>query len=65
VGISFNLDGSVDADAVLREADIALYRAKNRGRGQVVVFSAARPGPGRAGESRGELEGGSLAGRGQ
>jgi diguanylate cyclase (GGDEF)-like protein len=64
VGISFNLDGSVDADAVLREADVALYRAKNRGRGQVAVFSAATGlGAGRAGERSGDLEGGSLAGR--
>jgi diguanylate cyclase (GGDEF)-like protein len=64
VGISFNLDGSVDADAVLREADVALYRAKNRGRGQVAVFRAATGlGAGRAGERSGDLEGGSLAGR--
>ena len=41
VGITFNLDGSVDAEAVLHEADLALYRAKSQGRGQVVVFGTA------------------------
>jgi diguanylate cyclase (GGDEF)-like protein len=38
VGITFNLDSSTDADAVLNEADQAVYRAKNSGRGHVVVF---------------------------
>jgi diguanylate cyclase (GGDEF)-like protein len=41
VGITFNLDGSVDAEGVLHEADLALYRAKSQGRGQVVVFGSA------------------------
>ena len=41
VGISFNLDGATDAQAVMHEADLALYRAKNSGRGRVAVFSAA------------------------
>jgi len=41
VGITYNLDGSVDAEAVLHEADLALYRAKSQGRGQVVVFGTA------------------------
>jgi diguanylate cyclase (GGDEF)-like protein len=37
VGITFNLDASIDADAVLNEADIAVYRAKNEGRGRVAT----------------------------
>ncbi|MCF4123578.1 GGDEF domain-containing protein [Antribacter sp. KLBMP9083] len=40
VGLTFNLDAATDADAVLNEADQAAYRAKNSGRGRVVVFSS-------------------------
>jgi diguanylate cyclase (GGDEF)-like protein len=43
VGIAFNLDGATDAEAVLHDADVAGYRAKNRGRGRVAVFTP-RPG---------------------
>jgi len=35
VGVALSLDGSVDADRLLREADEALYRAKRSGRGRV------------------------------
>lgn len=35
VGVALSLDGGVDADRLLREADEALYRAKRAGRGRV------------------------------
>lgn len=50
---------------MLHEADIALYRAKNLGRGVVVVFSAA-PNQGtlaRPGTPEGEFEGDAPASR--
>nr|WP_231134750.1 EAL domain-containing protein [Motilibacter deserti] len=38
VGIAISSTGSVDADALLREADAAAYRAKTSGRGTAEVF---------------------------
>jgi diguanylate cyclase (GGDEF)-like protein len=37
-GAAFSLDGSTDAEHLLGEADVALYRAKSLGRGRVEVF---------------------------
>ncbi len=39
IGISFNSDGSVDPEAFVHEADLAVYRAKAQGRGRVEVLS--------------------------
>jgi diguanylate cyclase (GGDEF)-like protein len=44
VGITFNLDSSTDAEAVLHEADVAVYQAKNAGRGRVVTYGNAAAG---------------------
>ena len=38
IGLAFCRDGWVDAERLLHEADAALYRAKNAGRGSVDVF---------------------------
>jgi diguanylate cyclase (GGDEF)-like protein len=38
VGIAFAVDGEVDPDGLLRDADLATYRAKLRGRGRVEPF---------------------------
>jgi diguanylate cyclase (GGDEF)-like protein len=43
VGIAFNLDGITDADAVLHDADLAVYRAKHHRRGNVAL-ARVRPG---------------------
>ncbi|MGZ8808577.1 MAG: putative bifunctional diguanylate cyclase/phosphodiesterase [Mycobacterium sp.] len=40
-GVAFCRDGYVDAERLLREADSAVYRAKNAGRGRVDVFDDA------------------------
>ncbi len=39
IGISYNRDERVDADLLLHDADVAVYRAKQRGRGRVETFS--------------------------
>ncbi|MGN6609224.1 MAG: putative bifunctional diguanylate cyclase/phosphodiesterase, partial [Jatrophihabitans sp.] len=41
VGVALSLDGGVDADALLRDADAAVYRVKDTGGHRVEVFSAA------------------------
>ena len=41
VGVAVSLDGGLDPDLLLSEADAAAYRAKRRGRGRVEVFDAA------------------------
>lgn len=48
-------DRVVDADALLRDADASMYRAKGRGRAQSVVWTAAveEPAGGRSGLERG------------
>jgi diguanylate cyclase (GGDEF)-like protein/PAS domain S-box-containing protein len=41
VGVSICRDSSIGAEAMLRDADAAMYRAKERGRSQFVVFDGA------------------------
>jgi len=41
VGVAISQDGQQDPDALLVEADIAAYRAKERGKGRTEVFGAA------------------------
>ncbi|MHB8682622.1 MAG: putative bifunctional diguanylate cyclase/phosphodiesterase [Acidimicrobiales bacterium] len=41
VGIALQERGSVSADELLRNADVAMYRAKNSGKGCAVVFESA------------------------
>ena len=43
IGIAFNQDNSMDAGALLANADKALYRAKAAGRGTYNVFEPERP----------------------
>ena len=38
IGIAMALDGETDADRLLRDADLAVHRAKGSGRGQVEIF---------------------------
>jgi diguanylate cyclase (GGDEF)-like protein len=38
IGIAFNRHAGTDAEQLLSEADVAVYRAKRRGRGRVEVF---------------------------
>jgi diguanylate cyclase (GGDEF)-like protein/PAS domain S-box-containing protein len=39
VGIAVSDDGKIDSNEMLRQADIALYRAKARGRGRYEIFA--------------------------
>ena len=39
VGIAFARAGSVGADELIRRADVAMYRAKEAGKGQARVWS--------------------------
>ena len=41
VGISMAVDGMVDGDDLVREADLAVYRAKEAGKGRVEIFDHA------------------------
>lgn len=40
IGIAFADDTSVTAESLVRNADVAMYRAKDQGRNQLVVFQA-------------------------
>jgi diguanylate cyclase (GGDEF)-like protein len=37
VGIGFNMDTCIDAESLLHQADVAVYRAKNQGRGRIAI----------------------------
>jgi diguanylate cyclase (GGDEF)-like protein len=41
VGVALALDGAATPETLLRDADVAMYRAKERGRGRVEVFDEA------------------------
>ena len=41
VGVALALDGEATPETLLRDADVAMYRAKERGRGRVEVFDEA------------------------
>src|SRR6185312_8002458 len=41
IGIAHNLDGVVDSEELVRNADIAMYEAKARGGGRCEVFDAS------------------------
>jgi diguanylate cyclase (GGDEF)-like protein len=41
VGVALALDGDSTPETLLRDADVAMYRAKERGRGRVEVFDEA------------------------
>jgi diguanylate cyclase (GGDEF)-like protein/PAS domain S-box-containing protein len=38
IGIAFDGEGTVSAESLIRNADVAMYRAKDQGRNQLVVF---------------------------
>ena len=40
IGISYVSDGEASAESLLRDADVAMYRAKDAGGGQAVVFDS-------------------------
>ena len=41
VGISLSLDGHASGDSLVREADLAVHRAKGNGRGRIEIFDTA------------------------
>jgi diguanylate cyclase (GGDEF)-like protein len=41
IGVALAVDGGLDALALLEHADVAVFRAKSRGKGRVEVFDAA------------------------
>jgi diguanylate cyclase (GGDEF)-like protein len=41
VGVALAIDGEATPETLLRDADVAMYRAKERGRGRVEVFDEA------------------------
>jgi diguanylate cyclase (GGDEF)-like protein/PAS domain S-box-containing protein len=41
IGVATSADGPVDEDALLRQADVAMYVAKRKGPGDIAVFEAA------------------------
>ena len=41
-GVAISQDGGLDPDALLHEADVAVYRAKGSGRGRTEVFDRGR-----------------------
>ena len=45
IGIAFTTDPSVPAESLIRNADVAMYRAKDQGRNQRVVFQKKRDQP--------------------
>lgn len=38
IGIALGIQQDMEADDLLRQADLALYRAKNQGKGRFVIF---------------------------
>ncbi len=45
IGVAFTADPSVPAESLIRNADVAMYRAKDQGRNQRVVFQKKRDQP--------------------
>ncbi|HEY5154691.1 MAG TPA: EAL domain-containing protein [Acidimicrobiales bacterium] len=45
IGIAYTADASVPAESLIRNADVAMYRAKDQGRNQRVVFQKQRDQP--------------------
>jgi diguanylate cyclase (GGDEF)-like protein len=43
IGIAIGAGSRVTIDALLRDADVALYQAKEQGRGRAVIFGTTAP----------------------
>ena len=41
IGIAMDIDGSSDVDSIMRNADVAMYLSKSRGKGRFEIFEAA------------------------